>query len=148
MKIEIKCKLTQKVLFSHNCEDNTIKKTVERAVKENADLCNADLCNANMYNADLRNADLRYADLCNANLDNLKSISVSDHYLLSQILFNNAKTTKQREWAGLIRISIDWCWKDFLRNMSKPCIKWCVSVLSKYPEFAEMYEKERKGINE
>ena len=83
MKKEIKIQIKSifgNVLFEYSCIDNTIKKTVEKAVKENADLRNADLRNAdlrnadlrnaNLENADLRNADLRNADLYNANLEN------------------------------------------------------------------------------
>ena len=52
-KIEIKDRFTGEVFFSHECEDNTIRKTVEQALKSYADLSYADL----------RSADLRYADL-------------------------------------------------------------------------------------
>ena len=217
MKIEIKYKYSNKLLFSYNCKNNTIIKTITKALKEGADLRGAnlygadlnganlnganlngadlnganlrgadlngadlryanlryaDLNGANLNGADLRGADpryanlryadlnganlnganlrganlrganLRYANLNGADLNELKTISISDHYLLSQILLNNAKTIKQRKWAGLIRISLDWCWNDFLKNMSKPCIKWCVSILGQWPEFKEMYEKE------
>ena len=152
MKIEIKYKYSNKLLFSYNCKNNTIIKTITKALKEGADLrganlYGADLNGANLNGADLnganlRGANLRYANLNGADLNELKTISISDHYLLSQILLNNAKTIKQRKWAGLIRISLDWCWNDFLKNMSKPCIKWCVSILGQWPEFKEMYEKE------
>ena len=170
MKIEIKCKFTKKVLFIHNCKYNTIKKTVEKLVKEKAYLSGADLREADLSGADLSGAnlsgaylsgaylsgaylsgaDLSGADLSGANLSGaylrganlsgIKTISISDHYLLSQILLNEAKTINQREWAGLIRISTYWCWQDFINNMSKPCIKWCVNILNQWPEFKEMYE--------
>ena len=70
MKIKIKHRHTGEVIYSHKCEGNTIKKTIEKAVSENANLRNADLWNANLENASLRNADLRNADLWNANLRN------------------------------------------------------------------------------
>ena len=225
MKIEIKCRFAQKVLFEHDCKDNTIKKTVEEAVKcrsdlswsnlrgsdlsgsdlSGSDLSGSDLCGSDLSRSDLRGSDLsgsdlrwsnlresdlswsdlsgsdlrwsdlrgsdlsgsnlkwsnlresdlresdlsgsnlRWSNLSGSNLNNLKSISISDHCLLSQILLNSAETTKQREWAGLVRISLDWCWDDFLNNMSKPCIKWCVSILSKWPEFKEMYKEKKAG---
>ena len=56
MKIEIKNRHTGEVIYSHECEGNTIKKTVEKAVKENANLWNAYLWNANLRNANLANA--------------------------------------------------------------------------------------------
>ena len=70
MRIEIKNRYTNEVIFTHECEDNTIKKTVEEALKNNADLSDADLWNANLSNADLSNADLRNANLSNADLSN------------------------------------------------------------------------------
>ena len=62
-----------KILFEHSQENNTTKKTLEEAVRQNANLWNADLWNANLRDANLRNADLRdanlqYADLQYANL--------------------------------------------------------------------------------
>ncbi len=89
VKIQIKSYLGE-VLFEYSCVDNTIKKTVERAVKgyanlkyadlryadlENANLWNANLKNANLWNADLKNADLRNADLRNADLRYAKNLA-------------------------------------------------------------------------
>jgi uncharacterized protein YjbI with pentapeptide repeats len=78
MKIEIKHRYTGDVIFSHDCENNTIKITVEAAVKLRVNLSFADLgcayligadlgC-ANLSNANLRGANLRGADLSGANL--------------------------------------------------------------------------------
>jgi hypothetical protein len=44
--IEIKNRYTGEVIFSHECENNTMKITVELAVKSNANLRNANLRNA------------------------------------------------------------------------------------------------------
>ena len=46
MKIEIKCRFSGSVLFSHDAEDNTLKLTVEAAVKARANLAGADLAGA------------------------------------------------------------------------------------------------------
>ena len=67
IKIQIKS-IYGSILFEHSSENNTIKETLERAIKENADLYNADLRSADLRSADLRSADLRSADLYNANL--------------------------------------------------------------------------------
>jgi uncharacterized protein YjbI with pentapeptide repeats len=69
MNIEIKCRWTSKVLFSHECEGNTIKLTLERAVSAGADLYGANLVNARLVNANLDGANLYGACLVNANLD-------------------------------------------------------------------------------
>jgi hypothetical protein len=76
-KIEIKSILGS-VLFSYESENNTIKKTLEEAIKSSADLSYANLSYANLSyanlsyanlsSADLRSADLSYADLSYANL--------------------------------------------------------------------------------
>jgi len=66
-KIQIKSFLGN-LLFEYETDNNTIKKTLEQAVKENADLSYADLRSADLSYADLRSADLSYADLSYADL--------------------------------------------------------------------------------
>ena len=71
-KIEIK-DIFSNVLFTYECEDNSVKKTVEEAVKQDVSLCmadlrDADLHGANLYCANLRGANLRDADLHGADL--------------------------------------------------------------------------------
>ncbi len=63
MKIEIKSRFTEKVLFAHDAEENSIKITLQAALS-----AGADLCDANLYGVDLRDANLYGADLCGANL--------------------------------------------------------------------------------
>ena len=96
-KIEIK-DIFGNVLFVHECENNSIKKTVEEAVMQDISLCMADLrcaylrganlCNAYLYGANLwdaclRDACLRGANLCDAYLRgaNLYGANLSDAYL-------------------------------------------------------------------
>ena len=68
VKIQIKS-IFGKVLFELEKENNTIRETLEQAIKENATLYNANLCNANLGGANLGYANLRGAYLCNANLE-------------------------------------------------------------------------------
>ena len=73
MKIEIKSRFSLEVLFSHECEDNSVAITLAAAInaKTNlygADLRSADLRSANLYDADLRSANLYGADLRSADL--------------------------------------------------------------------------------
>jgi len=83
VKIEIKNRFNDSVLFSHEAEENTLKITMLMALKAGADLCEANLrganlrganlreanlCEADLRGADLRGADLRGANLCEANL--------------------------------------------------------------------------------
>lgn len=65
--IQIKSVFGQ-LLFEYECENNTIKKTIEKAVLERADLRSANLRSANLGSADLSSADLRSADLGLADL--------------------------------------------------------------------------------
>jgi len=103
MKIEIKSRFSLEVLFSHECEDNSVAITLAAAINAKADLrcanlrcadlrcanlrCadlrsanlrSADLGDADLYGADLRCADLRSADLRSANLGdaNLRSANL------------------------------------------------------------------------
>ena len=66
-KLQIKS-IFGSLLFEYECEENSIKKTLEKAIKENADLSSADLRYANLRSADLSSANIRSADLRSANL--------------------------------------------------------------------------------
>ena len=73
MKIEIKHRYNDSILFAHDCEENSLKITLQMALKASANLYGADLGGANLrganlYGADLRGADLGGADLGGANL--------------------------------------------------------------------------------
>ena len=73
IKIEIKNRLSGSIIFEYTKENNTIKETIEKAIKDSADLGGANLRGANLGYADLRGADLRYADLRGANLRGAKN---------------------------------------------------------------------------
>jgi len=68
IKFEIKNKWTGSILFEYEKENNTLKDTVEQAVKEGADLEGAYLGGADLEGAYLKGADLRGADLKGAYL--------------------------------------------------------------------------------
>lgn len=85
--MKIKHKFKGEFLFS--CDSQTMRETVEEAVKKGADLRGADLSNTDLRGADLSNTDLRGAnfrgadlsntDLCNADLCNVR---LSDEQLV------------------------------------------------------------------
>ena len=95
MKIEIKSRFSLQILFSHECEDNSVAITLAAAINakanlrsadlRSADLRSADLYGANLYGANLRSADLRSADLYGANLygANLRSADLRSANLRS-----------------------------------------------------------------
>ena len=73
MKIEIKSRFSLQILFSHECEDNSVAITLAAAINAKANLYGAnlygaDLYGANLYGANLYGADLRSANLRSANL--------------------------------------------------------------------------------
>jgi hypothetical protein len=95
MKIEIKHINTNEVLFSHEQENNSLKVTLEMAIKANSNLRHADLRHANLRYADLRYANLRAANLRYANLRyanwsnaNLRAANLRDANLSNANLSN------------------------------------------------------------
>ena len=68
VKFEIKNRWTGSILFEYEKEDNTLKKTVEEAVREGANLEGADLGGADLEGAYLGGANLEGAYLGGANL--------------------------------------------------------------------------------
>jgi uncharacterized protein YjbI with pentapeptide repeats len=76
-KIEIKS-IRGNILFSHSCENNSMKLTVEAANTSCVSLSGADLRRADLRRADLRRADLRWAYLSRADIREAK---LSDAYL-------------------------------------------------------------------
>jgi len=66
-KIEIKS-VSGSVLFTYECENNTICKTVEKAISSYENLRGANLRSANLRGADLSGANLSGADLSGADL--------------------------------------------------------------------------------
>ena len=81
-KIEIKS-IFGKLLFEFECENNTVKKTVEKAIESSADLRYANLSSTNLRYANLRYANLSFANLRSANLSsadlryaNLRSVDL------------------------------------------------------------------------
>lgn len=71
-KIQIKT-IYGKILFEYEKENNTVKDTLEEAVKNNSDISDAILINADLSYANLYNANLRNAALSGANLRNVKN---------------------------------------------------------------------------
>jgi hypothetical protein len=66
MNFQIKCRFTAKILFE--CEAESLKIAVEKAVEAKADLYSANLGGADLYSANLGGANLGGADLYSANL--------------------------------------------------------------------------------
>ena len=80
VKIEIKSWFSGDVLFEYESDNATMKKAVEAAVDDNANLSGANLRDADLRDADLRDADLSGANLSGANLRdaNLRDADLRD----------------------------------------------------------------------
>ena len=96
-----------------------------------ADLRWANLSRANLRGADLSGADLRGADLRGANLRGA-TLNWLSHDLLAEILRGETGyDVEKRKIAGLILISRDWCWNDFL-TLDDPLKGWALDTLAQY----------------
>ena len=130
-------------LFSADLKGANLRgANLEGANLFHADLFRADLRGANLEGTYLKGTDLFRADLRGANLN------WQSHQLLSQILFDNAGTDVQkRQFAGLIRISMDWCWDDFAKlNLSKKIKKWAIDVLKQYKNYPEILDESQAFV--
>ena len=80
IKIQIKSKYTGSILFEYEQENNTLKDTIEKAIKNRADLAEANLRGADLTGANLIGANLTDADLAGANLRgaNLRGADLGD----------------------------------------------------------------------
>jgi hypothetical protein len=96
-----------------------------------ANLRSADLSYANLRSADLRSANLRSADLSYADLSYAK-INWQSHECISELLRVAAGLDhEKRKIAGLILVSRDWCWDDFIA-LKDPLMGWAIDELAKH----------------
>ena len=102
-KIQIKS-IGGDILFEYEKENNTIKDTVEEAVKQKVNLSYASLIGANLHEADLcfahlRGADLRKAYLSGANLSGADLVGAS----LSEAKLSEANLSGAYLWRANLR---------------------------------------------
>jgi uncharacterized protein YjbI with pentapeptide repeats len=91
-----------------------------------ADLSGADLSGADLGGANLGGANLRYADLRGA------KFNWQSHALLSEILLRAAGDNMGRRMlAGLVAVSTDWCWDQWL-SLEHPERAWAIAELAKW----------------
>jgi len=94
------------------------------------DLYRGNLCGASLRGANLTDAHLNFATLHRADLRDA-SLNWDSHELISAVLMQEAgHNTAKRAVAGLIRVSYDWCWEQFLA-LYVPEWEWAIEVLSK-----------------
>ena len=93
MNIQIKSRFTSAVLFEHDTENNSIRFTLELAIKSGANLSGANLSGADLSGANLSDANLSGANLSRADLSRA---SLSDAYLSDAYLKNKEKLVGKR----------------------------------------------------
>ena len=108
MNIQIKSRFTGTVLFEHDCEGNSVRLTLELAIKSGADLSGAYLSGAYMSGADLSGANLSDANLSDANLAraNLSRANLSDVYLSRAYLIRANLSDANLSGANLSRANL------------------------------------------
>ena len=164
---DIRNRYTGEVMFSGECTLADLAQA-NRANLSGASLSGANLYRASLYGANLSGANLSRASLPGANLSGASlygsdlyraSLSGSDlsetkinwqsHDLLAEILKRAAGADIQkRSLAGLILISRDWCWKEFL-SLDHTEREWALGELAKWvqdgdrhPEILDQYRAE------
>jgi uncharacterized protein YjbI with pentapeptide repeats len=102
MKIEIKNRYNGNVIYSHECKDNSIKKTVIKACENNASLCGANLRSADLRGADLRGASLYGASLCDVigNGREIKTIQTNKWMIVitKKVMAIGCQQHKYKKW--------------------------------------------------
>ena len=150
--IEIKSWSDGRVLYSG--EHETVKEAAEKAVKNGvsltgADLRDADLGGANLMDAKLGGADLRDAYLSGADLRDaylsVKTPPVNSHDFISEVLYGEAKTEAQKDFASRISREQDECWEYFINLAGKKrVLTWAKKVLFKWAEFEKAFDDNAK----
>ena len=115
----------------YTCEAGSLLAAVQEAVRAGANLARANLVGANLVGAYLVGANLARANLDGANLDGA-IINWLSHRLVGELLFRAAEgDIDKRKVAGLISLSRDWCWNQFL-EANDPLREWALGVLREY----------------
>lgn len=102
MKIQIKS-IFENLIFEYDCENKTIRKTVEEAINQKVSLSGADLSGANLSGADLSGADLpMYCKWNHSIIDNkirigckLHTIEEWDLFFKSYKVYETQRNTKE-----------------------------------------------------
>ena len=104
MNIEIK-NLDNNVIFSYDCENNNIKKTIKEAVKQNVYLSGANLKGACLKDMNLNGVNLSKACLIGANFKNADLENANLEYTFAEranfysVNFKNANLENANFWA-------------------------------------------------
>ena len=130
IKVDIKSTFGN-MLFSYESENNTIKKTVIKAVAENADLSGADLRGADLSNAYLRGVDLK---------TNRNSLNILRYQTGTLRAFKYLNKDMRSPYQGFkYEIGKEYKTDDYNENESEECgkgisvatLEWCLKDTNK-----------------
>ena len=140
--IEIRRWDSNDVIFSYTCEDNTIGKTVEEAVKQGVSLASAYLEYTDLSNLNLSNANLSYSRLFKSNLSNsnLYNADLCACDLSEANLFNTNLSNANLHYTNLDFSNLSNAILDNVKGLNNQCPKegsfigWkkCVGADKKY----------------
>ena len=104
MKLSILSRFNASILFEYEAEENSLKITLQVAVKTGANLEGANLEGANLYGANLRGANLYSANLRGANLEgtNLYGANLEGADLEGEKLTKTPLQLNNLKWPVLI----------------------------------------------
>ena len=121
MLIEIKNRFTSEAIFSHDQDGNSLKITLELAVKARANLSRANLYGANLDGANLSRANLYGANLYGASLDRASLLCFGDMKFIFTLQFDSWPIgfTKDILQIGCKRHPID-DWRNFTDEQIAP----------------------------
>lgn len=126
MKLSILSRFSASVIFEFEAEENSLKITLQAAVKARANLYGADLRGANLYGADLRGANLDGEKLTKTplQLNNLKwFVLISDKYL--RIGCQRFTIEEWKNFDDETIVKMDFAALKFWRKWKTPIIALC-----------------------
>lgn len=111
-----------------------------------ANLCFAHLRDTHLDEADMRGANMRSTHLRDAHLEDTRlegaqvagaKLNWTSRDLVAELLRRHAGDNWQRRaLAGLVLVSRDWCWKEFLA-LQHPEQEWALDVLAQYVQVGD-----------
>ena len=140
---QITSRFDGRVLYEY--EANSVSGALQEAVKSCAYLDDANLAGANLARAYLVRANLADANLAGA------KINWQSHDMIAEILRCAAgDNVQRRSVAGLVLVSRDWCWDQFL-TIEHSELEWALAELRKWVQDSddapEVLWSVRRGIS-
>ena len=123
MKLEIKNRCTGAVIFSHDCEDNSIKITLVVAIASRV----------NLIGANLSGADLSYANLSGATGNNsrMSCLQLGAYRIVvldCEICWGGCTKKTVREWLKYKGEYLSASEQHYLKTVTKPFLRMCLKM--------------------